>query len=204
MGWSPFGGEKNPSWEVIKSVGRQIYGTEQAVDPESGYEAKELPAVWHGHRSVLKDSVPVHDHLFPMIMSYDSPDGLARAGDMLGLDLEYHLYTAATGLDITPGELEQACERVFNLERAFQVRNYGRGRKDDETVIPYFEAEEWWENPFLGRKKGLERAKFSALLDRYYRLRGWDVEQGRPTGAKLRELGLHDVAGELESANLIE
>ncbi len=203
MGWSPFGGENNPSWGVIKAIGRLIYGTEQAVDPESGYEDKEIPAVWHGHRSVLKDSVPVHDHLFPMIMSYDSPDGLARAGDMLGLDFEYHLYTTATGQEITPAELDQAFERVFNLERAFQVRNYGRGRDEDEMVIPYFEAEEWWENPLLGRKQGLERAKFRALLDRYYGVRGWDVEQGRPTGARLRDLGLQDVAQELEQASLI-
>jgi aldehyde:ferredoxin oxidoreductase len=106
-------------------------------------------------------------------------------------------------VDLRRDGLEQACERVFNLERAFQVRNYGRGRTDDESTIPYFETEEWWENPLLGQKKRLERTKFLALLDRYYTLRGWDVERGRPTGAKLRELGLHDVAGELEKANLI-
>jgi aldehyde:ferredoxin oxidoreductase len=151
----------------------------------------------------MKDSMLVHDHFFPMIMSYESADGLARAGDMLGLDFEYHLYTAATGEDVTPGELEQACERVFNLERALQIRNFGRGRKDDELVIPYFETEEWWENPLLGQKKRLERGEFLALLDRYYRLREWDVERGRPTGAKLRELGLHDVAHDLEHANFI-
>jgi len=203
MNWSPFGGEKNVSWEVIKSVGRQLYGTEQAVDPESGYEGKEFPAVWHGHRSVMKDSVPVHDFEFPVILSYNSPDGLAHAGDMLGPHFEYYLFTAATGLDVTPAEFERACERVFNLERVFQVRNYQRRRADDELVIPFFETEEWWENPLLGQKKRLERDKFLDLLERYYGLRGWDVALGRPTGAKLRELGLDDVAEQLEEDDLI-
>jgi hypothetical protein len=32
----------------------------------------------------------------------------------------------------------RAAERVFNLERALHVRNYGRGGPMDETVIPYF------------------------------------------------------------------
>ncbi len=204
MYWSPFNPDMGYSWDTIKSVGRRLYGTEKAVDPESGYEAKEIPAVYHGHRSVLKDSAPVHDFTFPMIMSRDSADGLARAGDMLGIDFEYHLFTAVTGLQMTSGDFETACERVFNLERALQVRNLGRERSDDESVIPYFEREEWWQSPLLGEKKRLDRGQFLALLDRYYRLRGWDVEHGRPTGSTLRRLGLHDVATELESTGMIK
>ena len=203
MGWSPFRSDQNPSWEVIKSVGKRIYGAEEAVDPDSGYEGKEFPAVWHGHRSVMKDSVPVDDTVFPMIMSFNSSDGLARAGGMLGPDFEYHLFTSATGADMTRDEFELACERIFNLERAIQVRNYHRQRNDDETVIPYFEHLEWWENPLVGEKKRLERDKFIPLLENYYRLRRWDLECGRPTGAKLGQLGLADVAKELEQANLI-
>jgi len=203
MGYSPFRGESSLSWEVIKSVGRRIYGTEKAVDPESDYEGKEFPAVWHDHRSVMKDSVTVDDNVFPMILSFNSPDGLARAGDMLGPDFEYHLFASATGVDVTRDEFELACERVFNLERAFQVRNYHRQRSDDETVIPYFEYVEWWENPLIGEKKRLEREKFLPLLENYYRLRGWDVARGRPTWSKLCQLGLNDVAEELTQARLI-
>jgi aldehyde:ferredoxin oxidoreductase len=151
----------------------------------------------------MKDSVPVHDHAFPMILSYNSPEGLTFAGDMLGPEFEYHLFAAATGLDVGPAAFEQACERVFNLERAFQIRNYHRQRADDELVIPFFETEELWENPLLGQKKRLERGEFLDLLERYYRLRGWDATLGRPTGAKLRSLGLRDVAEELEGNGLI-
>jgi len=203
MLWSPFVGEKGLSWEVIKSVGQRIYGTEKAVDPESDYEGKEYPAVWHGHRSVMKDSVPVDDVVFPRILSLNNPDSLARAGGMLGPDFEYHLFVSATGVDMSRDEFELACERVFNLERAIQVRNYDRQRSDDETVIPYFEYVEWWENPFLGEKKRLEREKFIPLLENYYRLRKWDLARGRPTWSKLCQLRLDDVARELAQAGLI-
>jgi aldehyde:ferredoxin oxidoreductase len=204
MHWSPFLGDKGLPWEIIRSVGERVYGTASAVDPLSGYEAKEIPAVWHGHRSVLKDSLPLDDTVFPMIMGLDSPDGLARADGMLGLDFEYHLFTSATGLDVSPEEFDQACERIFNLERAVQVRLFDRQRADDEQLIPYFEDEEWWENPLIGEKKRLDRDEFLQLLDRYYILRGWDLERGRPTAGKLRQLGLGDVAADLTGAGHID
>jgi aldehyde:ferredoxin oxidoreductase len=203
MHWSPFFGEKGLPWDVIKSVARRIYGTEQAADPQSDYEGKEFPAIWHGHRSVMKDSVPLDDVVFPMILSMDSPDGMARRDGMLGIDFEYHLYTAATGMDLSRDEFEQACERIFNLERAVQVRHFSRQRADDETIIPYFEDAEWWENPLRGEKKRLDRERFTDLLERFYRLRGWDLERGRPTARKLRQLGMPDVAERLAQAGLI-
>jgi aldehyde:ferredoxin oxidoreductase len=174
------------------------------VDPYSDYEDKEIAAVWHGHRSVLKDSVTVDDNMFPMILSLNTPDKRARALDMEGVDFEYHLFTSATGVDLTPKELDLVCERVFNLERAVQVRNFDRQRSDDETVIPYFEHEEWWENPYLHEKKRMEREKFLPVLDKYYLLRGWDLEQGRPTAERLQRLGLDDVAAELSARGAIK
>jgi len=36
------------------------------------------------------------------------------------------------------------------------------------------------------------------MLDDYYKLRGWDVTTGMPTREKLEELGLKEVADELE------
>jgi len=40
---------------------------------------------------------------------------------------------------------------------------------------------------------------FNQILDSYYDQRGWDKKTGWPTRAKLEELGLRDVADELES-----
>ena len=204
MRWGPFSSQKEAlPWEQIKAIGKEVYGTEKTVDPESGYDEKAIPAVWHGHRSVLKDSLPVDDQIFPRIFSRHTEDGYARADGMEGPAFEYHLFVSATGMDLTEKELDEACERVFNIERALLVRNYGRAREDDETVIPYFEQVENWENPILGARERVHREKFLRLMDEYYRLREWDLKTGRPTRGKLEKLGLREVADELERRHLL-
>ena len=40
--------------------------------------------------------------------------------------------------------------------------------------------------------------KFNMMLDEYYNRRDWDKESGLPTRKKLQELGLVDLADELE------
>jgi len=186
-------------WEDFMNVAETLYGSANAVDPRSDYEDKAYPAVWHGHRSIIKDSMPVDDALFPMIYSMDTPDHRARAGGMEGTSFEYYLFTAATGVDMTEDEFNLSAERVFNLERALQIRNYGRDRRMDETVIPYFSTIEWWENPVTHERRALDPTRFRALMDEYYRLRGWDERSGRPTTAQLLRLGLPDVASALSA-----
>jgi aldehyde:ferredoxin oxidoreductase len=39
----------------------------------------------------------------------------------------------------------------------------------------------------------VDREKFEKMKDEYYQLRGWDVESGLQTKAKLMELGLEDI-----------
>jgi aldehyde:ferredoxin oxidoreductase len=153
---------------------------------------------------MLKDSVTVDDQSFPRIYSNKTADHFARtASGMPGPSFEYNMFRLATGMDISEAEFEQMAERAFNLERSVQVRNWGRSRAVDEMVIPYFERIENWVNPYIGRGVGLDREKFAALLDEYYILRGWDVATGRPTAAKLQELGLADVGKELAKRGLI-
>jgi aldehyde:ferredoxin oxidoreductase len=195
MHWSAFLDDKHCiPWEKIKSIGKQIYGSESGVDPLSHYEDKEYPAVWHGHRSVMKDSVSLDDNIFPVLLSFNSEDGVSRTEGMVGWEYEYHLFTAATGSRLSVHEFDLACERIFNLERSIQIRNYGRSRKDDESVIPYFEYPEWWQSSLVGEKKKLDVDKFIPLLEKYYQLRGWDVRSGWPTAETLSRLGLPDVA----------
>ena len=199
MMWSPMRSpEEGLDWETLADVGAKVYGTRQAVHPASGYEAKAQPAVWHGHRSVMKDSLTLDDQAYPRIYSNKTPDHFARTSDSLeGPSFEYQMFRLATGMEISEDEFEQMAERTLNLERALQVRNWDRSRDVDEQVIPYFEQVENWVNPFVGEGTGLDRDKFTELLDEYYTLRGWDPETGRPTRAKLEELGLRDVADEV-------
>jgi aldehyde:ferredoxin oxidoreductase len=44
----------------------------------------------------------------------------------------------------------------------------------------------------------LDRGEFERIKGEYYQLRGWDVSTGRQTRWKLADLGLTDVADELE------
>jgi aldehyde:ferredoxin oxidoreductase len=204
MGWSPIRVPKEGlTWDEITAVGEKIYGASKATDPRSGYEDKAVPAVWHGHRSVLKDSLTVDDTVFPRTASRTTEDHVARAGDMAGPTFEYHLFTSATGVEMSLEEFDLACERIFNLERAILVRDHGRSRQTDESIIPYLKREENWVNPLLGERQSLDREAFLRLMDEYYALRGWDRETGRPTQARLDALGLGEVADDLKGRGLL-
>lgn len=171
----------------MREVGKKVYGTEGAFDPEVSYEpasAKVLPAIWHTDRACVVSSLVVCEQFFPQVLSEYTED---HVGD---LALESKLLSGATGIDVSMAELDKAGERIFNLERAIEVR-YGRTRKDDEKMIAYYEQPD---------DKGivLNREKYLGLMDEYYKVRGWDPQTGRPTREKLKELGMHDVAAELD------
>ena len=205
MNWSPmWTPDEGLDWETLADVGAKVYGTRQAVHLASGYEAKAFPAVWHGHRSVMKDSLTLDDQAYPRIFSNKTPDHFARAANgMPGPSFEYHMFRLATGMELSEEEFERMAERVFNLERAVQVRNWGRSRAVDEMVIPCFLRIENWVNPYIGEGMGLDGEKFARLLGEYYTLRGWDPQTGRPTWARLEELALSDVAQDLVERGLI-
>ena len=204
MMWSPMRSPKDGlDWDTIAALCARVYGTPDAADPRSGYRGKAKPAVFEGHRSVMKDSLTVDDQMYPRIFSNQQPDHFARADGMDGPSFEYHMFRLATGMDISEAQFEQMAERVFNMERALQVRNWKRSRQTDEQVIPYFERVETWANPMLDASQGLDRQQFARLLDEYYDLRGWERSSGRPTRAKLDQLGLSDVAGQLAAFGLL-
>jgi len=118
----------------------------------------------------------------------------------LDLDLWTDLFTYATGTKISGTELLKAGERAYNVERAFITRE-GARRKDDYP--PWREFEEPYK---VGPHKGavLDRKKYDTMLDEYYTLHGWDVKTGIPTKKTLKELGLPDIAKNLEELGLYE
>jgi aldehyde:ferredoxin oxidoreductase len=92
---------------------------------------------------------------------------------------------AITGWDVTVEELERVGERIVNLERLFNVRE-GVRRGDD--VLPWKVMHEPIpDGPSAGMYCPPD--ELSAMLDEYYRLRGWDA-QGVPTRSRLASLGL--------------
>ena len=92
------------------------------------------------------------------------------------------LISKGTGLDLTEDEFKKTGERIYNLERAFNIRE-GATRADDTLPARLLE-EPMPEGPGEGQVVNLD-----VLLDAYYEFRGWD-KNGKPTPEKLKELGL--------------
>ncbi len=176
-------------YKEICRAGAKIYGAQYANDgwdkPELGYIDKEYVAVWHNHRAIIKSSIPVCDRQFPLL--YD-PYKKDKIGDV---DAEVRLFNAVVGTDWSLDDMNKAAERVFNVMRALHVRQ-GRNRKHDESTIRYFEQSANW--PDEPGPQTIDVNKFLDLLDRFYKLRGWDKDTGCPTRAKLEALGLKDIA----------
>jgi aldehyde:ferredoxin oxidoreductase len=93
-----------------------------------------------------------------------------------------NVYNAVCGTEHTPETLLEAGERIYNLERKF---NLAAGINPSEDTLPKRLLEE----PIPeGPSKGLVH-RLSELLPEYYSLRGW-CEGGIPTEDKLAKLGL--------------
>jgi aldehyde:ferredoxin oxidoreductase len=103
----------------------------------------------------------------------------------------------ATGWDFTVNELMETGERVFNLCRAFNVRE-GITRKDD--TLPQRFTEPLPEGPYKG--EAFAQDEFEKMLDHFYRLRGWNKKTGIPTRDKLESLELQYVADNLEALGM--
>ncbi|MFC2106142.1 aldehyde ferredoxin oxidoreductase N-terminal domain-containing protein [Candidatus Bipolaricaulota bacterium] len=188
--------ERDAIVQSILAISDRLYGSADAFDPHSGYKDKARVAHFHTLRPVIKDCVPVDDLAFPMIYCRSAPDrywrlsGIEGIGDIEGPSIEYHLFKAGTGADMSEEMFTDAAERVCALERALQVRHWGRDRKIDELVYPYFENEEAGKSPYLDRSYRLDRDQFAPLVNELYTLHGWDAVNGWPTRETLQNLGL--------------
>jgi aldehyde:ferredoxin oxidoreductase len=89
---------------------------------------------------------------------------------------------AVTGVPCSTGDLIRAGERIWNLERLYNLRE-GFTRTDD-TLPRRLLEEPAPDGPSKGWVSHLPE-----MLEEYYRFRGWD-EEGVPTPRKLTELGL--------------
>jgi len=185
-----------------RALGERVYGEADAMDPYSGYRGRAYPAFFHMVRAVILDAVPVDDFVFPLIRDDAAPDGyrilhdVDGYGDVEGPAVEHRLFTAGTGLDWSEQELDRAAQRICTLERALQVRHWGRDRALDETLLPYFERPECEANPLLGGHHGLDRVQFAPVLTEFYAHHGWDAN-GRPTKASMEALGMGEMHAEM-------
>jgi len=111
---------------------------------------------------------------------------------------ESRCLSAVTGIDVDVERLWEAGERIWNLRRAISVLREDR-HKDDDTLCDDMFKEVIKVHAPEKISEPLERDKWDALKDRYYRLRGWHVETGRPGREVLESLDLKGVADTLET-----
>lgn len=92
------------------------------------------------------------------------------------------LLTTATGFYYDEEEFRKTGERIYNLERLFNVRE-GFDRRHDTLSARLLNV------PMPnGSAKG-QILELEKMLDEYYAVRGWDMK-GNPTDRKLQELGI--------------
>ncbi len=196
------------SSDVIRAIARKFWGSELAAD-FSTYEGKALAARIIQDREYVKECLMLCDLFWPIT---DVKYSENHVGDPT---IESNLLSAVTGKEWAEDQLYRLGERVFNLQRAILVREGHQGSASDtlpeicytlpldtdsrnpECLVP-------GQNGEVLSKKGavVDRDKFQKMKAEYYQLRGWDTTSGLQTTAMLNELGLQDIARELESRGL--
>jgi aldehyde:ferredoxin oxidoreductase len=100
----------------------------------------------------------------------------------LGAEDYADLIAATTGMKVDAAELLKIGERIWNLQKLYNIKR-GFGRKDDSLPARLLNE------PLKEGAPTGQVWRGEEMLDEYYTLRGWDKE-GTPAPAKLKELGL--------------
>ncbi|MFQ6104636.1 MAG: aldehyde ferredoxin oxidoreductase family protein [Candidatus Glassbacteria bacterium] len=168
-------------YHLPESVLRKIYSHPVPYDGPltsnfTDYEGKAWQVFWHEMCYMAVDSLGLCK--FHTVFLSPNMPAFGEFSEWIRL---------ITGLDVSPIEVWEAAERGYTTERLFNLRE-GATRDDDWLPDRYFD-----EPTKLGfgmvRNRAIDRQRFSAMLDEYYRYHGWDHE-GIPTSKTLRRLGI--------------
>ncbi|MEM0320715.1 MAG: 3-hexulose-6-phosphate synthase, partial [Candidatus Nezhaarchaeales archaeon] len=149
----------------------EILGIPRYVDPLS-YEGKAELVKRLQDVSAMIDSLVVCKYTMLALFS------------TLAYEATYYarLLTTATGFYVDEEEFYKIGERIYNLERLFNVRE-GFNRSHDTLPLRFLSE---------GLKEGAAKGEIidlTKLLDAYYIIRGWNYS-GVPMDKKLQQLGL--------------
>jgi aldehyde:ferredoxin oxidoreductase len=126
---------------------------------------------------------PAFDIAFQNLTAVVDSSGLCLFNTFaFGADEILELLNAATGRGYTMESMLAAGERIWNLERLFNLEA-GLTQADD-TLPPRILSEPIPEGPMAGNV-----CQLGEMLPDYYELRGW-TSDGEPTEEKLAQLGL--------------
>lgn len=155
-------------------IGMEVLGLPKRIDRFSPYGKAALCAVQQNLNAAMDSLVVCR-----FIEAANNETHYAR------------LLSAATGRHYRPEDLMRCGERIWNLERLFNLRE-GFTRADD--TLPRRLLEE----PLAEGHSAGHVVALDAMLDEYYRVRSWTPD-GVPRPAKLAQLGLSQWAGAAEA-----
>jgi aldehyde:ferredoxin oxidoreductase len=149
-------------------------------------------------RSILPEGADRLSPKFKPLMVYDSEHLAALADSMVVCKFSTHwppvfffedlakAVTYATGYKYSEADMRVIGERIFLLERAFNIRE-GLSSKDDRL------PERFLKEPAQTPPNKGHVVELDEMLSEYYRLRGYNSE-GIPSYDRLVKVGLEDVA----------
>ena len=123
-----------------------------------------------GHTKIFQDRFAAVDSLVVCKFAFFGA-GEEEYANILG---------AVTGVTFTSEDLMQIGERIWTLERLYNLRE-GFTKDDDSLPARFFEE--------AVNDRVINRAEFLKTRTEYYRMRGWD-DRGVPTERTLKRLGL--------------
>lgn len=172
----------------IRAEAQKKFGSAGVTDPGAyDPEGKPRGVQWYQHLSLIADMAEICKFNTFWV---GFPIYIEDIGKML---------TAVTGVEFTEQRLVEVAERVFNIEKAYNIRE-GFTREDDMPCERQM-TEPLGSGPLKGEY--LDREKFARMLEGYYRITGGDPTTGFPLPETLHRLGLPDVAADLAALGKI-
>lgn len=180
----------NPYVEELISPdeAEQWFGSKEASDMYHGVKGKGKLLKWSEDFVTIGDILGLCKFAYYRSATFDY---LRKKG----LELATKFYNACTGSNVSCEDMIKTGERVFNVEKAYNIRE-GAGREKDKIPDRFFEEPLLGDGPSSGAI--VERDKFEAILDEYYEARGWNKASGLMPRRHLERLDLKEIADELE------
>jgi aldehyde:ferredoxin oxidoreductase len=157
--------------DIPRSLCQRLFGIPTVGDKFS-YEHKERLVIFFEKMQALSNSLG---------MCY-FVHGLCSV-DMLLPEDYARLLSVATGQNFDNERIMWLGERIFNLEKCFNILHTKWGREDD---MP---PKRFTSQPLDGKFK-IDLKAWNRMLDRYYELHGWDKKTGKPLKETIKRLQL--------------
>jgi len=155
---------------------KEVYGGPVASDYTS-YEGKSRMVWWQELLYAVTDSIGVCK--FQTVFCAVHAPKWKEFSKLISL---------TTGMEFSKAQLMEIGERIYTLERLFNLRE-GFTRKDDVIPERYFKEPTPIGLPIAKGKK-IDRERFERMLDEYYALHNWDRD-GVPKKETLEKLRLN-------------